>query len=64
MTQREVIRIIKNMRKEKATSRQIVQYSKTIAHSPSESVIRKQLKALVKNNILKYDLIDKTYRLI
>ena len=64
MTQKDVILIIKNMKKKKATSKQIIQYSKTIMYSPSESVIRKQLQALVKNNILKYDIIDKTYRLI
>ena len=64
MTQKEVILIIKNMKKKKATSKQIVQYAKTIMYSPSESVIRKQLQALVKNNVLKYDIIDKTYRLV
>ena len=52
------------MRKEKATSKQIVKHAKTIAYSPSESVIRKQIGALVKNNILKYNSIDKTYRFV
>ena len=64
MTQKDVINIIKNMRKEKATSKQIVKHAKTIAYSPSESVIRKQICALVKNNILKYNSIDKTYSFV
>ena len=63
MTQKDLINILKNMRKEKVTSRQIVRHAKTVPYSPSESVIRKQLHALVKNNILKYNQIDKTYRL-
>ena len=62
MTQKDVINILKNMRKEKVTSRQIVRHAKTIPYSPSESAIRKQICALVKNNVLKYNKIDNTYR--
>ena len=62
MTQKDIITILKNMRKEKVTSRQIIQHAKTIPYSPSESVIRKQIGALVKKNILKYNKIDSTYR--
>ena len=61
MTQKEVINILKKIRKEKATSKQIVLYAKTIPYSPSESAIRQQIGALVKNKILKYNRIDKTY---
>ena len=42
--------------KEKVTSNQIIQHAKTIANSPSESTIRKQLQSLVKNKILKHNI--------
>ena len=64
MTQKDVINIFKNMKKEKVTSRQIIRHAKTIPYSHSESVIRKQIGALVKNNILKYNKIDNSYRFV
>ena len=62
MTQKDVIDILKDMRKEKVTSKQIVQYAKTISYAPSESTLRKQIGILRKNNILKYNRFDKTYK--
>ena len=64
MTQKDVINIIKDMRKQEVTSNQIIQHSKTIANSPSESTIRKQLSTLVKNKILKHNISEMTYSFV
>ncbi|MGD1835334.1 MAG: hypothetical protein ACPKQO_06395 [Nitrososphaeraceae archaeon] len=61
MTQKDVINIIRDMHKEEVTSNQIIQHAKTIANSPSESTIRKQLQSLVKNKILKHNIAERTY---
>ena len=63
MTQKEIINIIKDIHKENVTSNQIIQHSKTIPHSPSESTIRKQLASLVRKKILKYNISEMTYSL-